>query len=264
MGRAIMALLAVVGAAHASSAAEKIDPLSQARLFYNQRDFTSAVKAAEQARLVPARADSADLIAARAYLERYRESAAADDLTSGRERLRRLEPQRLAPRERTEFIIGLGEALFFDAAYGAASDMFESLLNGADLVAPDGRETVLDWWATSIDRDARSRPDIERPSRYSRIRDRMAVELGDRPASAAAAYWLAASARGLGDFQGAWDAAQAAWVRATLAPDHGAALRADVDRLVLNAIAPGRARAGAQNVDQVRQEWEQFKEKWAR
>ena len=264
MGRVIIGLLALVGAASASAAAEKIDPLSQARVFYNQRDFTSAVKAAEQARLVPARADSADLIAARAYLERYRESASADDLTSGRERLRRLEPQRLAPRERTEFIIGLGEALFFDAAYGAAADVFESLLIGADVLAPNGRETALDWWATSVDRDARSRPDIDRQSRYSRIRDRMAAELSDQPASAAASYWLAASARGLGDFQAAWDAAQAAWVRAPLAPDHGAALRADVDRLVLNAIVPGRAKAAGQNVDQARQEWEQFKQKWTR
>jgi hypothetical protein len=42
------------------------DPLAKARQLYNQRDFVAAVTLAEQARLVPARADSADLVAARA------------------------------------------------------------------------------------------------------------------------------------------------------------------------------------------------------
>jgi hypothetical protein len=46
------------------------DPLSRARLLYNQRQFVAAVNAAEQARLIPAHADSADLIAARAVVDR--------------------------------------------------------------------------------------------------------------------------------------------------------------------------------------------------
>src|SRR5436305_13106744 len=87
------------------------DPLARARLLYNQKQFDAAVGAAEQARLVPARADGADLVAARAYLERFRASASNDDLTNARERLRRLDPQKLAPRERVEYIVGLGEAL---------------------------------------------------------------------------------------------------------------------------------------------------------
>src|SRR5688500_1098014 len=75
--------------------AQKSDPLNDARAQYNQRNCDAAIRAAEEARAVPARADSADLIAARAYLERFRESAASDDLTNGRERLRRIDPQRL-------------------------------------------------------------------------------------------------------------------------------------------------------------------------
>jgi len=50
------------------------DPLARARLLYNQGQFEAAVNAAEHARLTPARADAADLVAARAYLERFRAS----------------------------------------------------------------------------------------------------------------------------------------------------------------------------------------------
>src|SRR5436190_10528203 len=125
------------------------DPLSRARLLYNQGQFEAAVNAAELARLAPGRVDSADLVAARAYLERFRVSAASDDLTNARERLRRLDPQRLAPRERTEYIVGLGEALYLDEAFGAASTVFDSVLQSGDLLANGARDRVLDWWADS-------------------------------------------------------------------------------------------------------------------
>ena len=62
--------------------------------------------------------------------------------------------------------------------------------------------------------------------------------------------------------QAAWDAAQAAWVRSALAADHGAALREDLDRLVLRAIVPERAKAMAQPPETLRAQWEQFKERW--
>ena len=70
----------------------------------------------------------------------------------------------------------------------------------------------------------------------------MEDELATHPGSGAAAYWLAAAARAQGDLQAAWDAALAGWVRATLTVDRGAALRADLDRLVLRAIVPDRAK----------------------
>jgi hypothetical protein len=248
-------------AAGASAGADKVDALARARTLYNQRQFEAAVNAAEQARLVAAHADSADLIAARAYLERFRESAASDDLTNARDRLRRLDPQRLAPRERGEFMMGLAEALFFDGSYGAAASLFESMLSRAG-GEPDARDRVLDWWASAIDRDARLRTDLDRQSWYSRIRERMQSELGAQPGSAAASYWLALAARGQGDLQAAWDAAQAAWLRAPLAADRGEALRADIDRLVLSAIVPERAKATAQPPDQLKLEWERFKERW--
>ena len=79
-----------------------------------------------------------------------------------------------------------------------------------------------------------------------------------------AAYWLAAAARAQGDVQAAWDAALAAWVRAPLTLDRGVNLRADIDRLVLRAIVPDRAKVTAQPPETLRQQWEVFKERWTR
>jgi hypothetical protein len=259
-----LALSAAMVALAAVSARAGDDPLIRARQLYNGGQFAEAIAAAEQARATPSRADAADLVAARAFLERFRSSAASDDLTNARDRLRRLDPQRFAPRERTEYVVGLGETLFFDGAFGAASAVFDSVLESRDLLAADARERVLDWWASAVDREARPRPDIERQAVYQRIRTRMEAELASHPASGAAGYWLAAAARAQGDVQAAWDAAQAAWVRSPLASDSGAALREDLDRLVLRGIVPDRAKATAQPPDALRAQWEQFKEKWKR
>jgi hypothetical protein len=260
MAAACRLFLVLLTAVPPASAAD--DPLARARLLYNQGQFEAAINAAEEARTVPARADAADLVAARAYLERFRESAATDDLANARERLRRLSPQRFAPRERTEYIVGLGEALYFEGAFGAAANVFDSVLQGTELLTGDARDRVLDWWATAIDRDTRPRPEIDRLTVYQRMRARLEDEISFHPASSTAAYWLAAAARSQGDLQAAWDAAQAGWVRAVLTPDHGAALRADLDRLVLRVIIPERAKVVAQSPDVLRADWESFKSRW--
>jgi tetratricopeptide (TPR) repeat protein len=240
------------------------DPLSRARLLYNQGQFEAAITAAEQARVTPARADAADLVAARAYLERFRASAEPGDLVNARERLRRIDAQKLPPRERAEYVVGLGEALFFEGAFGAAADVLDTIVRTPDVLTGDARERVLDWWATSLDRETRPRPEIERQGVYQRIRTRMEDELATHPGSGAAAYWLAAAARAQGDLQAAWDAALAGWVRAPLTSDRGTALRADLDRLVLRAIVPERAKATAQTPESLRQQWETFKTRWSK
>jgi len=255
-------LIGLLAGAPASAAADRPDALSRARALYNARQFEAAIAAADEAYATAALANAADLIAARAYLERFRDTASADDLVSARDRLRRLDPRRLTTRERIEYLVGLGEALYFEGAYGAAAGTFESAIGRED-GASDAADRVLDWWATAVDEDARLRPDIERQPRYQRIRERMEREL-ERRESAIAAYWLAASARGLGDLQGAWDAALAAWVRAPLARDGGTALRADIDALMERAIVPERAKATAQPPDALKSEWEEFKERWSR
>ena len=262
MGRAGLTVVFFLVAWPGVQAAQRRDPLSEARLLYNQRQFEAALNAAERARLTPALADRADLIAARAYLERYRESATPDDLTQARERLRGLDPQRFDPLERTEFIVGLGEALYFDGSFGAAADVFETVLDNGASLPVDSRERVLDWWGIAVDRDAWLRPEPWRDRAYQRIWTRMREELATRPGSSTAAYWLAAAARSQGDLQAAWDAVEAGWARASLAIDRGAALRADLDRLMLVAIIPERARALAQPADNLRLDWEKFKERW--
>lgn len=260
----LVAVVALLVASTAFAAAEERDPLTKARLFYNQRKFDAAIQAADEARSMPSLADAADLIAARAYLERFRESAGSDDLARAHDRLGRVDPRRFGVRERAEYVVGLGEALFFDGRYGAAADVFDSVLAGMTALPPEDRERVLDWWATALDNDARPRSELDRQPVYQRIRDRMQEELGRNPASATAAYWLAAAARAQGDVQAAWDAAEAAWVRARLAGDGGAALRADVDRLVLRGIVPERAKVLARPPEALRLEWERFKELWSR
>jgi hypothetical protein len=127
----------------------------------------------------------------------------------------------------------------------------------------DSRERVLDWWAIAVDRDAWLRNETGRRAAYQRIRARMRDELTRVPGSGTAAYWLAAAARAEGDLQAAWHAAEAGWVRARLGMDRGAALRSDLDRLMLVAIVPERARALAQPEDMLRLDWELFKERWA-
>jgi hypothetical protein len=260
MYRVASALAVLVGCATTVLAADAHDPLDRARALYNQRQFEAAVTAADEVRKLPQQADRADLIAARAYLERFRESSSADDLVHARERLRAITPEKFSPRERIEFIVGLGETLYFESASGAAAAVFESVLvSGGDL-SDEARERVLDWWASALDQDAR--PEIERQTVYQRVRDRMALELAANPASGTAPYWTAAAARGQGDLQAAWDAAQAAWVRAPLTADHGVTLRHDLDVLVQKAIVPERARIVGRPSDSLMTEWEAFKAMW--
>ena len=262
MGRAALALLFLFVAAPGVYAADGPELVAQARQLYNQRLFDAALIAADEARLTSAVADLADLIAARAYLERFRESAASADLMNARERLRGINAQRFDPAERTEFIVGLGEALFFEGSYGAAADVFESVINNGTALPADSRERVLDWWASALDRDAWQSPELPRERAYQRILARMRDESTSRPGSAAATYWLAAAARAEGDLQAAWSAAEAGWVRASLAIDRGVKLRADLDRLMLTAIVPERARMLGQPADSLKLEWDKFKERW--
>jgi hypothetical protein len=244
------------------------DRLAQARSFYNQELYELAMKSAAAAggdRLV---ADEAALVAARANLERYRQTHDTANLTAAREALRGIDASKLSATSQAELTVGLGEWLFLDDRYGAAAELFEAALGrGADL-APEARDRVLDWWATSVDRHAQVTP-LRRVELYQRIVDRMERELGERPESVAAAYWLAAAARSMGDLDRAWTAAVAGWLRARVMPAHGAALRADLDRLVQTAIIAERARelAGSSRdttdaVDVMTTEWEHLKGEW--
>lgn len=261
--RVAVTVLLLMGLTAPIAAEQSADALAEARLRYNERHFDAAIAAAESVRTLPHLADRADLVAARAYLERHRETADPEDLVQARERLRRINPLSLDDREQSEYVIGLGATLYFENLPGAAASTFWSQLEGGATLDPRARDRLLDWWASAIDRDARPRPTPERHALYERVRERMRVELGANPRSSVAAYWLAAAAAGQGDWQRAWDEAQAAWVRAPLTTDRGATLRPDLERLV-RAIAPERARLTGQTPDGVMREWDEFVARWTR
>ncbi len=248
---------------------EAADALADAHRFYNAGQYDAAERAAREAVRNAATANAGHLVLGRVQLELYRRSANAADLTSARESLRRVDARTLDVRDRTELTIGLGEALYFDDRFGAAAELFDSVLGASSALGAPAHERVLDWWATALDRLAQSRPAAERAPLYDRIMERMAAELGADSGSTPAAYWVAAAARGRGDLERAFNAAAAAWVRAPLARDRGAALRADVDRLMVQAILPERAarlqpRDRGQALTGMLGEWEAFKTSWTR
>ncbi len=101
----------------------------------------------------------------------------------------------------SEFVVGLGQALYFDNASGAAAQVFGSVLEGAKELAPASREHIVDWWLPRSIATAKPRPEIERQGIYQRIRDRMSAELALHTGNAAALYWAAAAARSQGTFR---------------------------------------------------------------
>jgi tetratricopeptide (TPR) repeat protein len=253
----------------ASSALSAADPLAEARRLYNVGLYDAAERLARQAAAVPATANRARVVLGRIQLERFRRSADAAHLAEAREVLRAIDPLGLDPRERIEFSIGLAQALYLEDRFGAAGDLFEAAIDAAPALGAAAHERVLDWWATALDRLAQTRPPPDRGAIYQRILSRMTAEIGRDPGSTPAGYWLAAGARGSGDLDRAGHAALAGWVRAPLARDRGAALRADLDRLMTQAIIPDRAarlpaRDQKQAAAAMLAEWESFKASWSK
>jgi tetratricopeptide (TPR) repeat protein len=249
--------------------AQAADALGDARRLYNAGEFDAAQAAARRALGVRETADPARVVLGRILLEQYRRSGAQSDLAEARHALRSVDPQALDTRERLELTLGLAEALYLEDRFGAAAELFESLIDASTGLGPRAHERVLDWWATALDRQAQLRPEGDRTRAYERVGERMSRELSANPGSGVAAYWLAAAARGLGDVERAWQAALAGWMRAPQTADRGAALRADLDRLVVQAIIPERiARLGLKDSTAalvgMLGEWEAFKATWSR
>jgi tetratricopeptide (TPR) repeat protein len=267
MMRVLMALLtvAVFGVAPVAAA----DALAEARRLYNLGQYDGAARYAQEAMKMPATMESARLVLGRIHLERFRRTADAADLTHARESLKAVNAESLDESERAELAIGLGEWLFLDDKFGTASESFERTLDGSAALGSAAHERVLDWWATALDRLAISRPREAREPLYARIVVRMEKELALNQGSAPAAYWLAAGLRGSGNLDRAWHAAMAGWLGAMLGRDHGAALRADLDRLMTQAIIPERAarlqpRDPKQASVAMLAEWESLKASWSR
>ncbi|HKV99363.1 MAG TPA: hypothetical protein VJN96_06050 [Vicinamibacterales bacterium] len=252
------------------------DALAHARLAYNEHRFDDAVAAAAEAGKSPELADSAAVVLARALLERYHASDSehreTSDLDRAREALKSVNAARLSASDHVEFLVGLGESLFFDQPprYSAAAEMFESALARAESSPSTARETLFEWWAEALDREAQSALEADRKPLYTRILRRAEAELARDPQSSVAVYWIAAASRGAEDLERAWGAAIAGWIRAGSLGPRGVTLRDDLDRLVVNVILPERARQLAPNGDAqsaltiLKAQWEELKKKWER
>jgi hypothetical protein len=260
----LVALLALIMAEPAlASRAE----LARALSLYNDRQFDQAIEAATAARKSPETQDAGAVVLARAHLERYREQVDPADLSAAREALGSVRTEVLEPRTRLEYLLALGQALFLEDEFGAAADLFASAVTPArDLESKLG-EAFVDWWGSAVEREADVAHADLRVSLFSDLARDMRTELGRSPESAAAAYWTAAALRGAGESSAAWDAATSGWVRARLAGERAASLRADLDKLVLQGVIPDRVRllpplerAAAES--QLRADWELIKERW--
>lgn len=261
------ALCAVLLLVLASSAAAQRADLARARTLYNERQFDGAIEAAAAAQKEPGVADPATVVLARAHLERYRERANPEDLSAARVALGTVRVSNLDSRDHVDYLMALGEALFFEDDYGAAATLFESGLDRAIVQGAETGESMLEWWGSAVERHADALDREARIIAFRRLRERMARELARNPGSAAAAYFLVVATRGSGEPVEAWNAAIAGWVRARLAGARSAALRADLDKLVLQGIIPDRVAMLAierreQAESDLRGEWAVVKERW--
>jgi hypothetical protein len=258
--------LVLLGLAATGWAAEP-PALAKARTLYNAANYEGAIDAAAVARRQPAFADAAALVIARAHLERYRLNLDPRDLVAARETFGTIKFSALAPRDQVDLIIGLAQSLYLGELYGESAELFETALNRSALLGARDKQVLLDWWATAMDREAQSRPADRRRVVFEQIAERMQEELRQDPGSAVANYWLAVALRGSGDIERAWHVAVAGWIRSTLSPETTSELRADLDRLVMQALIPERSRLMAvrdplEAVNALRAEWELVKEQW--
>ena len=262
---AVFALLAAT-----MGQAQAPDPLTRARRAYNAGEIDVAIAASTEALKVPALANPAAVVLARAHLDRYRQTTTAADLEGAHAALRLVVPDKLTPQDRVEFLIALGVSLYVDGCtdgcFSAAAEMFGLALAGVGDVAD--RERVFEWWAVALDHQAQYGPEGERTPIYRRILERAEHELAAHDRSASASYWLAAAARGTGDLERAWGAAIAGWVRARGLGPRGDALRTDLDRFVTGVLLPERARQSSPDADarpalaKLIAEWEEIKKKY--
>lgn len=272
-GIVVAGVLVCLSGGSAPLAAGPRDDLARARQMYNAGNFDGAIVAAEASRKDPSLAPAAAVVIARARLERYRLSGDPADLDAVRAAFAGVNPAQLTPRDTIEWQIGVAETLFLDGQSGPAAELFGSLLSPARAqLTSQEMEKLIEWWAGAASQRAEALPAEERVSAYRDILTRMELELERNPLSRSATYWIAAAARGAGELDRSWNAAIAGWVRAGALSD-GPALRADLERLVLQGIIPERAQrrtgvrfdapAAIAAMAEMAKEWQGITERWA-
>jgi hypothetical protein len=274
--RRILLAAAAAVALPAALAAQKpaADPLARARQLYNEEKMDAAIRAAQDARRVPASANAASVVLARAYLERYARTSVVSDLAEARNALKQVDEARLPPRDQVEFLVGLGLAFYLerchDACYAAAAEQFEQALSRADALDPLTREALFEWWAGTLDQLAQLSPVAARKPIYARVLARAEREVARPESSATALYWLAAAARGVDDLERAWGAATSGWARARFfGGRRGAKLRDDLDAFVVKVLLLERAHELTASGGDVKAaqanlavRWTEWKAKW--
>jgi hypothetical protein len=265
--RVIGAVVFVLVLGGGAATAAEPPALATARELYNAGRFAAAIESATEARRDPQFSAPAALVLARAHLERYRLAADPADLTTARNTLTTIRSDALSARDQVDLLIGLAQTLYLVDSFGAAAELFDTALGRGTMLPSRDRRMLLDWWAAAVEREALTRAPDRRGALFARLADRMNSELLIEPGSPVANYWLVAAARGEGDLDRAWDAAVAAWVRAALSPDSAATLRADVDRLMQDALILERtrtrpAREQSDATAALRAEWEMVKQNW--
>ena len=267
MTRRLLLVLAIVVTLDATAAdAQVTDALTRARQAYNSKQFDAAIAAAREALQVAASANSASVVLARAYLERYRAGSDAADLESARGALADVRPALLPPSDRVEFLVGLGVSMFADGClegcYSAAAEFFDLALAAGGASDPVTREPIFEWWASSLDRQAQYGQEEERLPIYRRILERAEAERSRDTDSASATYWIASAARGVGDLNRSWGAAIAGWMRAKYLGPRGEQLRDDLNEFVIDVLLPERAKLMVPDGDP-RPVLETMKKQWA-
>jgi hypothetical protein len=249
------------------------DPLARARQLYNEQKYEEAIQAASEARKIPANVNAASVVFARAHLELFRTNREAGDLADARDALASVDSTGLSARDRVELVVGLGELLYLDGCldgcYTAAAELFELALARDSVLEPPARDLIFEWWAGALDRQAQYGMASQRKPVYQRILIKSEAELAKNDQSVSATYWLAAAARGVEDYERAWGAAIAGWVRARYRGEAGATLRIDLDRFVTLVLMPERARQITPGGDarpalaSLQAQWEDVKKKYS-
>lgn len=261
------ALTAVVLTFVAQEAAAQPNALARARQLYNTRQYDAAITAASEAQKVPALADAASVVFARARLEQFRQTSTPSHLASARAALLGVDASHLNAGDTTELLIGLGQIAYFDDQLSASAELFDLALGRASDLDAVQRDRLVDWWAGALDLEAQRGPDAERRPIYARMLKRVEDELRRDDKSPAATYWLVAAARGTDDLDRAWGAALAGWIRAPYLGARGASLRADLDRFVTQVLIPERAQHSSATDPKaaaalLQSEWDALKDRW--
>jgi hypothetical protein len=243
------------------------EALAMARQAYNAGRWDDALGWLAHARRLEPVASSAELVFARVTLERFRIDGDVEAVALARLAVRAIDPAQLTDGERQELRLATGGLLFAEEQFGVAAEVFEGVL--AEGPPASDRERIFEWWAASLDRHAQLAPDGERQRWYRRLLEGVNAERRAGARTPTVVYWHAASLRGVDDLDRAWSVAVSGWIEAAqLEAVRRDSLRADLDRLIREAIVPERARLALPPADPAAvraslvEQWEALKSRW--